>query len=334
MSQREHIRLLQIQLGAILAQAVSTVAELGIADLIERGSTRPISELATAMGCHERSLYRCLRYLASHGIFEEKENRSFGLTPLAEALRSDAENSYRAGARMLGISLPVVGELEHCLRSGEPGFGKAYGKPVFDYLAEHEDEAVIFDAAMTSFHGPETPAMVETFDFSGVGTLADIGGGAGGLLTAILSKYPSMNGVLFDLDHVAGRARDNISTAGLDARCEVRLGNFFESFPSGADAYLMRHIIHDWTDEQCHQILRNCRAVIPNDGRLFVVEAVVLPDDEPSPAKDQDALMMLLTGGLERTEDEYRDMFAAAGFELTGVTPTPSPVSVIEGRPI
>jgi hypothetical protein len=143
-----------------------------------------------------------------------------------------------------------------------------------------------------------------------------------------------MKGLLFDLDHVAGRASENLESAGLANRCEVVVGNFFESFPEGADAYLMRHIIHDWTDEQCIQILKNCRAVMPADGRLLVVEPVVPPGNDPSPAKDMDIIMLVYPGGMERTEEEYRELFAAAGFELAGVTPTASPVSVIEGRPV
>ena len=176
--------------------------------------------------------------------------------------------------------------------------------------------------------------MIEAYDFNGIATLADVGGGNGSLLTAVLGEYPEMRGLLFDLGHVAGRARDNIAVAGCSDRCEVREGNFFESFPAGVDAYLMRHIIHDWTDEQCVQILNNCRAVIPERGRLLIVEAVVPSGNDPSPAKDLDMAMLLYPGGMERTEEEYRGLFAAAGFELAGVTPTASPVSVLEGRPV
>ncbi len=331
---QENIQLWQIGIGAALAQAVSTVAELGIPDLIERGSARPVAELAAETGCHERSLYRCLRFLASHGIFEEQDQRSFALTPLAEALRTDAEGSFRAGARLFGFLFPGVGEFEHCLRTGESGFTKAFGQPLFEYLAGHPEVSPLFDAAMTAIHGPETPAMLATYDFSGIGTLADIGGGNGSLLTATLRKYPEMKGLLFDLGHVSDRAKANFQAAGLNDRCEVREGDFFESFPLGADSYLMRHIIHDWSDEQSIQILKNCRAVVPQHGRVLIVESVVPAGNEPSHAKEHDIVMLIHPGGMERTEEEYRELFAAAGFELTGATPTASPVSVIEGRPV
>ncbi len=331
---QESLRLNEIMLGATLARAVSAVAELGIPDLIERGSARPVAELATETGCHERALYRCLRFLASHGIFAEQDQRSFALTPLAEELRTDSDYSYRAAARMSGDLSSGATEFDHCLKTEGSGFTKAFGKPLFEFLADHPERAAIFDAAMTAIHGSESPAMLDAYDFSGIGKLADVGGGNGSLLTAILQRHPEMNGMLFDLGHVSGRANANLQAAGLSDRCEVQEGNFFESFPEGADAYLMRHIIHDWTDEQCIQILRNCRAVMPAHGRVLVVESVVPPGNDPSPAKDWDIIMLVYPGGMERTEEEYRELFAAAGFELAGVTPTASPVSVIEGRPV
>ena len=334
MALQENVQLLQIGFGAILQQAVSVVAELGVADLIDRGSARPVAELAREAGCHERSLYRCLRFLASRGIFEEQGERNFALTPLAEALRTDSEDSFRAGARLLGHLFPAVGELEHSLRTGRSGFGKAYGQELFDYLSDHLELAPVFDAGMTAIHGAETPAMLEAYDFSGIATLADVGGGNGSVLTAVLGKYPAMRGILFDLGHVTSRARENVAAEGLSDRCEVREGNFFESFPAGVDAYFMRHIIHDWTDEQCVQILNNCRTVIPDGGRLLIVEPVVSAGNDPSPAKDLDMAMLLYPGGMERTEEEYRGLLAAAGFELASVTATASPVSVVEGRPV
>ncbi len=334
MAGQENIQLMQMMGGAVLSRTIGAIAEFGVADLIEPGSSRPVAELADATGCHEHTLYRCLRYLASHDIFEETEPGSFALTPLAAALRADAEGSFRAGARMLGRMFPAVAELENTLRDGENGIVKSFGQPLFEYLPNHPELAVIFDGGMTAIHGPETPAMLEAFDFSGIGTLADVGGGNGSLLTSVLRKYPAMKGILFDLGHVIERAAANLQTAGLGDRCEVREGSFFEAFPEGADAYLMRHIIHDWDDQQSIQILKNCRAVIPAHGRLFLVEAVVPIGNEPSPAKEFDMAMLIYPGGMERTEAEYSALFSAAGFELAGVTATPSAVSVVEGRPV
>lgn len=334
MAGQENLQLMQIMGGSVLARAVSAIAEFGVADLIELGTSRPAAGLAAATGCHEQTLYRCMRYLASHGIFEETAPGSFALTPLAAALRTDQEGSFRAGARMLGRMFPAVAELENTLRDGENGIVKSFGAPLFEYLPSHPELAAIFDAGMTAIHGSETPAMLETFDFSGIGTLADVGGGNGSLLTSVLQKFPAMKGILFDLGHVIERATANVAAAGLSERCQVREGNFFESFPAGADAYLMRHIIHDWNDDQSIQILKNCRAAIPPNGRLFLVEAVVPLGNEPSPAKEFDMAMLIYPGGMERTEAEYQALFAASGFELVGVTPTPSAVSVVEGRPI
>lgn len=330
----EAIQINQIMLGTVLASAVSSVAEFGIADLIEPGSARPVSELAAETGCHERALYRTMRYLSAHGFFEEREGRNFALGRLGQELRSDSPFSCRASARMLGFLSPGATEFEHCLKTEGSGAAKAFGKPLFDWLAERPDEAAVFDAAMTAIHGPEGPAMLAAYDFSGVQTLADVGGGNGELISLILNQHPEMRGIHFDLAHVSARAAERIQAAGLADRCAMSQGSFFEAFPAGADAYLMRHIIHDWSDEQCVQILRNCRTVIPDDGRLLVVEAVIPPGNDPAPAKDFDMVMMVYPGGLERTEDEYRDLYAAAGFELVSVTPTLSPVSVIEGRPV
>jgi hypothetical protein len=334
MAAQENVQLMQLMGGAVLSRTIGAVAEFAVADLIEPGSSRPVGDLAAATGCHEQTLYRCMRYLASHGIFEETAPGRFALTPLAAALRTDADGSFRAGARMLGRLFPAVAELENTLRDGENGIVKAFGQPLFEYLPNHPELAAIFDGGMTAIHGSETPAMLEAFDFSGIGTLADVGGGNGSLLMPLLRKYPAMKGILFDLGHVVERAAANIAAAGLSDRCQVREGNFFKAFPSGADAYLMRHIIHDWNDEQSIQILRNCRAVIPPHGRLFLVEAVVPMGNEPSPAKEFDMAMLIYPGGMERTEEEYRALFSAAGFELKGVTPTASAVSVIEGQPI
>jgi O-methyltransferase domain len=224
--------------------------------------------------------------------------------------------------------------LEHAMRTGQPGFEKTYGMPLFDHVAEHPDLGPIVDAGMSSIHGYETGAMLDVYDFSGVRVLADIGGGNGSLLGAVLQRYPQMRGILFDRGHVAERARRSLGEQGLSDRCEVREGSFFESVPAGADAYLFRHVLHDWTDQQCLQILRHCRKVIPAQGRLLVVECIVPTGNGRSISKEFDISMMNFTGGLERTEVQFRALFANAGFELSSITPTATMVSIAEGRPI
>jgi hypothetical protein len=333
MSQAETEQLTRIVLGAALSRAVCTIAELGIADQIEPGSPQPVALLASASGSHEGSLYRILRFLASHGLFLEKSDRQFDHTPLSRSLRSDAEASFRPAARMLHRIFAGWDGLHHTALTGQPGFNKVFGQPIFEYVGTHPDLGPILDAGMTAIHGHETTAMLEAYDFSTISVLADIGGGNGSLLGSVLQRYPKLKGILFDLGHVVGRARNSLEGYGVSDRCTLIEGSFFESVPTGADAYLFRHIIHDWTDEQSIQILGHCRKVIPNDGRLLIVEAVVPTGNEPSIAKDFDMTMMAFPGGSERTEEEYRSLLNESGFQLSSITPTASMVSVIEGKP-
>jgi hypothetical protein len=334
MAQAETEKLTQMVFGAGLSRAISTIAELGVADQIEPGSPQPIESLARVTGAHERSLYRILRFLASHGIFQEKDNRHFDHTPLSHCLRSDAEGSFRSAAQIAHRISSYWDGLHHSAITGESGFTKVFAQPLFDYLGTHPDVAPIFDAAMVAIHGHETPAMLDAYDFSAVRVLADIGGGNGSPIAATLQRYPKLKGLLFELDHVIRRTRESLKAYGVEDRCSLIEGNFFESLPSGADTYLFRHIIHDWSDEQSIQILSNCRKVIPNNGRLLIVEAVVPTGNESSLAKVFDMVMLVLPGGIERTEEEYKVLLEQAGFQLSSVTPTTSVVSIVEGKPM
>jgi len=333
MSQQETDQLNTMLQAAALSRALCTVAELGVADHIAPGTPQPVAALATATGTHERSLYRVLRFMASHGVFAESAPRSFDHTRLSQVLRSDADGSYRAAARLFHRFFPGWDGLDHAVRTGEPGFNKAFGQPVFDYVMANPEIGPILDAGMTSIHGYETGAMLDAYDFSSVRVLADIGGGNGSLLAGVLQRYSQMRGILFDLGHVVGRAAESLAQAGLAARCQVIEGSFFDSVPAGADAYLFRHIIHDWTDDQSVQILGHCRVAMPHDGRLLLVECVVPAGNAPSLSKDFDMTMLTFPGGMERTEDDFRALLARAGFELTSVTPTTTMVSVVEARP-
>jgi len=334
MSQTETEQLNRILMGAALSRAVSSVAELGVADLIRTGQPQPVDQLARATKTHEPSLYRLLRFMAGHGIFQETGHRHFDHTPLSAALRSDAPGSYRAAARLFHNLFAGWDGLHHSLQTGEPGFVKVFGQPVFEYVTAHPDLGPILDAGMTSIHGYETAAMLDAYDFTGIDVLADIGGGNGSLISAVLARYPKMKGLLFDLGHVAGRAKDNLKAAGLADRCTVIEGSFFETIPSGADAYLFRHVIHDWTDKQSIEILGHCRKVIPANGKLLIVDCVVPTGNAPSIAKDFDITMLAFPGGQERTEAEFRSLLKASGFELKSITPTTTMISVVEGRPV
>jgi hypothetical protein len=318
--------------GYRLSQALYVAARLGLPDLLTDGP-RTADDLAALTQSHRRSLYRLLRALASVGVFAEDEQRRFALTPLAKCLRSDAPGAKRAMALMVGELLyPTWGELLYSVQTGKSAFEKIHGQPVFEHLARHPEQARLFDEAMVGVHGRETAAMLDACDFSNVQVLADVGGGNGSVLTAVLRKYPHMRGILFDLPGVAGRATANVQAAGLADRCQVVGGDFFCSVPDGADAYLLRHIIHDWDDAKAVQILRNVHRAMAQDGRLLVVEYVIPPGNEPSLGKLLDLAMLLIPGGEERTEDEYRRLYEAAQYRLTRIVPTQAQVSVIEGE--
>ena len=320
--------------GPALSRAIVSIAEVGIADLIEPGQPQPVSLLACATKTDESVLYRVLRFVASHGIFQETISQHFDHTALSAVLRSDAPGSYRAAAQLAHPIFSAWDGLHHSLYTGEPGFQKVFGAPVFHYIGTHPELGPAFDAGMTSMNFYETDAMLDAYDFAGVSVLADIGGGNGSLISAVLQRYPQMTGIVFDQDHAAGRAQETVRASGVADRCTVISGNFFSAIPPGADAYLLRHVIHDWTDEQSIQILRQCRKVIPVTGRLLIVDSVVPAGNAPSPAKDYDILMMIYPGGRERTEEEFRTLCRASGFDLISTTPTASMVSVLMAKPV
>jgi ubiquinone/menaquinone biosynthesis C-methylase UbiE len=314
-------------------QAIYVAAKLGLADHMAAGLTTA-EQLAAATATHAPSLYRLLRALASNGIFSEQPDLSFRLTPMADCLRSDHGSSLRSLATMLGEEHYVCyGHLLDGIRTGEIVFDKIYGAPIFQYLAQHPDQARTFDEAMVGVHGQETAAMLSAYDFSGFGTLADVGGGNGSLLCSVLTKHTKLKGMLVDRPDVIPRARERLTAAGVADRCQLIGGDFFQAIPAGADAYLMRHIIHDWDDPKSTLILTNIRRVLPAHGRVLLVEGIVEPGNAPSFVKSLDLTMLLMPGGQERTAAEYERLFVAAGLRLNRIVPTPSDISVIEAVP-
>jgi hypothetical protein len=311
-------------------QGIWVAAELGIADLLTEG---PLTAEALAEQTHTHSgaLYRVLRALASVGVFSEDDQNRFSLTPTANLLRSDADCSQRSFAIMMGAEFHEAwGELLHSVRTGEPGFEKRFGMPFFEYMTGNPERHGIYDAAMTGVHGAETEPMLDAYDFSAFQTVVDIGGGNGLLLASVLKRYTALEGILFDLPVVADRAGSIVSGLGLSGRCRIEGGDFFVSVPAGIDAYVLRHIIHDWEDRDAITILQNCREAMNSDGRILVLEILIPPGNEPCFGKWLD-LMMLLVLGRERTEDQYRRLFSAAGLKLNRIIPTASEVSIIEG---
>ncbi len=322
--------LTEIAFGAMMTQALYVAAKLGIADLL-KDAPQPVSELAAATGTHERSLYRVLRSLAGAGIFQETESKVFANTPLSDAIRSDAPNSMRNGAIFMGEAwhYNVWGNMMHSVRTGETAWKKTHGSEVFDYFNDFPEHGEIFNGAMTDMSVGIAPAVVEAYDFSGIETLADIAGGHGYLLSQILKANPNLNGILFDVPSVIAGANDLLQREGVGERVERVAGDFFAEVPA-ADAYIMKHIIHDWDDERSVRILKNIHAAMRADGKVLIVETVVPEDNEPHYSKLLDLEMLTSPGGMERTAQEYRELLASAGFELTRVIPTKSPFSIIE----
>jgi hypothetical protein len=316
--------------GSWITQGIWVAAELGIADLLVDGP-QTVQELAKKTQTQRGSLYRLMRALASVGIFTEEKNGQFSLTSRADMLRSDIDGSQRSFAIMMGAEFHAAwGELLYSVRTGKPGFHKHFGIPFFQYMTENPNRHSIYDAAMTGVHGVETEPMLDACDFGTFRTVVDIGGGNGLVLAAILNRHPRTQGILFDLPPVADRARSIISSLGLSDRCQIVGGDFFSSVPNGANAYVLRHIIHDWEDNDAIAILRQCQEAMSSDGKILVVEIVIPPLNEPSFGKWLD-LMMLLVAGRERTQEEYSDLFSEAGLKLNRVIPTSSEVSIIEG---
>ena len=326
-----HAQLIQMGTAYWVSRLAHLAAELGLADHLATG---PLSadELAARTQTHAPTLYRVLRSLASLGLFTENPSRRFSLTELGAALKTGAPGAARASIlTMGGESVSAAWQnLLYSVRTGKPGFEHAHGKPIFAWLAEHPGEAALFGETMIGFHGAEPTAVAAAYDFAGAATIVDVGGGTGNLLTTILGKYPQPRGVLFDLPHVQAEATALINSRGLASRVKVEAGDFFATTPGGGDVYLMSHVIHDWSEEQCRTILGNCRRAMKAGSRLLLIEMVLPPGDAPHPGKLLDMMMLVGPGGQERTAEEYRTLLESAGFRLLRVIPTDSAVSIVE----
>jgi SAM-dependent methyltransferase len=321
--------------GYYVSRAIYVAAKLGIADLLAEGP-RSHDELAKTTGAHADSLRRVLRLLASAGVLIEEDDGKFALTPIGACLRSDGPGSMRAAALLFGgITQQAWGDLLHSIETGQPAFRHVFGMDSFEYLAEHPDDAANFDAAMAGFTRHIASAVADAYDFSPFRRIVDVGGGSGALLAGILRANATLTGIVFDLPDVAIRAREHIHELGLAGRCEIVGGDFFKEVPSGADAYLLKHVIHDWKDERAAEILRTCRRAMGGRARLLVVEGVYPPridqSDESRGAAANDVNMLVCTGGRQRSEAEFRALYDAAGFRLTRLVPTRMPVKVVEG---
>jgi len=325
--------LLNLTAGKCVSQAMAVVAELGIADVVKDGA-KSSAEIARAANASEDAVYRLLRGLASVGLFAETGKRRFRLTPLGKRLRSDSSEGFGGYARFVGhdISWRPWGELSHSVRTGQPAFDHVFGMSAFEYLTKTPSAAAVFDAAMTSISTFEAKAVVNAYDFSGIGTVVDVAGGHGLLLATILKANRKARGLLFDLPHVAAGARALLESRGVAGRCEIVSGDFFASVPDGADAYTMKHIIHDWDDERSILILKNCHRAMRPGGRVLIIDSVIPPGNGEHFGKLLDLEMLVLTPlGRERTRAEYESLLKRAGFKLKRIVPTETHLSVVEG---
>ena len=327
--------MLRLATGFYVSSALYVAAKLGIADYMAKGPASA-TEIAEAAGVHAGALRRVMRLLVSAGVFTEDEAGKFALTTLGGYLQSGAQGSIRAGILLFGgMSQKAWSELLYCVETGKPGFEKSYGKSAFEYMEEHPDIAAMFDAAMASFTKQYVVAVAAAYDFSAFSTVMDVGGGNGELLAGILRANPNLRAVLFDQPHVIERAKPKIAEQGLAERFSLAAGDFFEEVPSGADAILLKHVIHDWTDEQSTAILRNCQRALRPGGKLLIIEGVYpvrIDDSEDSKGvTGNDVNMLVCTGGRVRSETEFRALFEATGFKFSRIVPTQSRVSVVEG---
>lgn len=320
----------QMLLGRWVSQAIGAAAKFGYADQLAEGP-KTADELGKLTRTHGPSVFRLLRGLASVGIFTESDGR-WSNTPLSDTLREGVQGSVRAMALFVNHEVHIKSWLGlwHAVQTGKSGFVHMHGKNAWEFIEENPDVGEIFNAAMTSFTSTIAHAVVEAHDFAGVEQLCDVGGGHGMLLTTILEKHASMRGILFDLPHVVAGAGAVLGKSAAAKRCEIVGGDFFRSVPA-AEAYISKHVLHDWSDNDAIRILKRIHESAPAGARLFLVEGVIRPGNEPDMAKIVDLEMLVVTdGGRERTEKEWAGLLAEGGFELGKVVPTKSPACVLE----
>ena len=316
--------------GMGTARALQVAAQLRVADQLKDGP-KDISDLAAATGTHALSLHRLLRALASLGVFAEVQDGIFTHTPLSRLLQTDVPGSLHSIAMLQGepSQWAAWGDLEFSVRTGLPAFDHVHGEDFWTYLATHPATARIFNEAMVAFTAMAVPAIL-AYDFTPISTLVDVGGGYGALLIKILTANTHLRGILIDHPAVVEEAQKRITEAGLAPRCELVSGDFFENMPAGADAYLLKQILHTWDDRRSTEILQKCRQAMSPTGKVLVLEQVRLPGRAVPTTLLQDLQMLVVFSGHERTEQEFGALFAAAGLRLSRIITSPTPYSIVE----
>ncbi|MFL6086530.1 MAG: methyltransferase [Mycobacterium sp.] len=325
--------MIEMILAGWTSQAITVAAQLGVADALADGPL-PIDELAARVDADADALRRLLRALISRGVFRHRRDGRFELNSLADTLRSDAPVSMTSAARFYGSQEQRERWtlLVDSVRSGTSVVPALRGKSSFDYFADEPELAALFNQTMTSVSEMTDATIVAGYDFRVHPTIVDVGGGHGPLLAAILAAAPASRGVLYDLPPVVANAPNLLREQGVADRVVIAEGSFFDSVPGDGDAYVLKNIIHDWPDEKARQILRNVRAAVGTGATVLLVEFVIPEHDRDFPGKWVDLEMMLNLGARERTAAEYRDLLSAAGFRMTRVVQTASPLSVVEAR--
>lgn len=318
--------------GLNVSQAMYVAAALGVADELRDGP-RPIADVAAAVGADAGALRRVLRTLAMTGCFSEVERGVFANSPQSEALRSDVPNSVRDLALWVGAEphWRVWGSLLDSVKTGQPVWEQVHGTPLFPYLfGENPELGATFARAMTGFSNATIPAILAAYDFSQTSVIADIAGGYGHTLAAILQANPQARGILFDAPDVLEDAPAQLEADGVSDRVELVAGDFHEAVPAGADLYLLKHVIHDWDDERARGILANVRDAMGEDGRILIADVVLTEGDAPHFGKVMDLEMLLIPGGVERTDLEFHELVEPVGLKVERVLPTASLVTLTE----
>lgn len=333
------VTLMPLITGYMASRVVHVAAQLGIADLLADGP-KAADAIARETKTHAASLRRLLRALASMGLLAEIEPGRFSLTAMGAQLRSNVPGSMHNLALMFGgeRAWRSWGELLHSVRTGESATRQVFGVGSFEYFAAHPEQAVIFNEAMAEITGMVTQAVISTYDFSQFRTIIDIGGGNGAMMAAVVGATPNVRGVVFDLPSGSAEASRRLADAQVDDRCAVVSGDFFREVPKGADAYILKSVIHDWDDDASVAILGNCRVAMHEKSKLLLVERVMPETMAHSPSQQRMAMidinMLAMQGGQERTAAEYRVLLANAGFILTQIKPLPGlDFSLIEADP-
>ena len=322
--------IMQLSMGAMITQAIYVAAKLDVADIVANRE-KHVDEIANEAGAHSPSLYRVLRSLASTGVFTETAPRTFANTPLSEVLRSNIPGSMRDSMIFMGEPwhYNVWANMLHSAKTGGTAWKETYGVEVFEWFSQNPEASAIFNGCMSELSAGAAPAIVAAYDFSGFDTIVDIAGGHGFLLSQILKANPNLKGILFDLEHVIAGSGEMLRFHGVADRVTTISGDFFTEVPA-ADAYIMKHIIHDWDDERAIKIMQTIHRAMKDGGKLLLSEMVIPEGNGPHPGKMLDLEMLTSAGGIERTETEYANLLERSGFRLDRIVPTMSPHSVIE----